>query len=81
MKTLLTFTMHFKSIWKFLQIFVALNFIRTLFVFKVHVLSCLIFTVDLTVTRCCQIVSEDFVNFCGFLRKHELYQPQADSTS
>ena len=47
---------------------------RTFFAFKVHVLSCLIFTVDLTVTRCCQIVSEDFVNFCGLLRIRELYQ-------
>ena len=32
-----------------------------------------IFTVDLTVTTYCQIDSEDFVNFCGFLTKHELY--------
>ena len=31
-----------------------------------------IFTVDLTVTTSCQIDGEDFVNFCGFLRKHEL---------
>ena len=29
-----------------------------------------IFTVDLTL---CQIDGEDFVNFCGLLRKHELY--------
>ena len=29
-----------------------------------------IFTVDLTI---CQINGEDFVNFCGLLRKHELY--------
>ena len=32
-----------------------------------------IFTVDLTVTTYCQINGEDFVNFCGLLRKHELY--------
>ena len=32
-----------------------------------------IFTVDLTVTTYCQI-DEDFVNFCGLLRKRELYQ-------
>ena len=32
-----------------------------------------IFTVDLTLCSKCQIVGEDFVNFCGFLRKHELY--------
>ena len=33
-----------------------------------------IFTVDLTVTTYCQIDGEDFVNFCGLLRKCELYQ-------
>ena len=32
-----------------------------------------IFTVDLTVTTYCQIYGEDFVNFCGLLRKRELY--------
>ena len=32
-----------------------------------------IFTVDLTLCSKCQIDGEDFVNFCGFLRKHELY--------
>jgi hypothetical protein len=32
-----------------------------------------IFTVDLTVTTYCQIVSEDFFNFRGLLRKRELY--------
>ena len=31
-----------------------------------------IFTVDLTLCSKCQIVSEDFVKFCGLLRKHEL---------
>ena len=31
-----------------------------------------IFTVDLTLCSKCQIDSEDFVNFCGLLRKHEL---------
>ena len=30
-----------------------------------------IFTVDLTLCSKCQIDSEDFVNFCGLLRKHE----------
>ena len=29
--------------------------------------------VDLTVTTYCQIDGEDFVNFCGLLRKRELY--------
>ena len=32
-----------------------------------------IFTVDLTVTTYCQIDGEDFLNFCGLLRKRELY--------
>ena len=32
-----------------------------------------IFTVDLTVTTYCQIDGEDFVKFCGLLRKCELY--------
>ena len=31
-----------------------------------------IFTVDLTLCSKCQIDNEDFVNFCGILRKHEL---------
>ena len=31
-----------------------------------------IFIVDLTLCRKCQIESEDFVNFCGLLRKQEL---------
>ena len=35
-----------------------------------------IFTVDLTVTTYCQIDGEDFVNFCGLLRKRELYNAQ-----
>ena len=30
------------------------------------------FAADLTVTTCCQIDGEDFVNFCGLLRKREL---------
>ena len=32
-----------------------------------------IFPVDLTLCSKCQTVGEDFVNFCGLLRKHELY--------
>ena len=32
-----------------------------------------IFTIDLTLSSKCQIISEDFINFCGLLRKHELY--------
>ena len=35
-----------------------------------------IFTVDLTLCSKCQIDGEDFVDFCSFLRKHELYQHQ-----
>ena len=31
-----------------------------------------IFTVDFTVTTYCQIDGEDFVNFCGLLRKRDL---------
>ena len=31
-----------------------------------------IFNADLTLRSKCQIDSEDFVNFCGLLRKHEL---------
>ena len=31
-----------------------------------------IFTVDLTLTTQRQIDGEDFVNFCGLLKKHEL---------
>ena len=30
------------------------------------------FTVDLSLCSKCQIVGEDFVKFCGFLRKREL---------
>ena len=33
-----------------------------------------IFTVDLTLCSKCQIDGEDFVIFCGSLRKHELYR-------
>ena len=33
-----------------------------------------IFTGDLTLTTYCQIDGEDFFNFCGLLRKDELYQ-------
>ena len=31
-----------------------------------------IFTTDLTICSKCQMDDEDFVNFCGLLRKHEL---------
>ena len=34
-----------------------------------------IFTADLTLCSTCQIDGEDFINFCGLLRKHELYVP------
>ena len=33
-----------------------------------------IFTIDLTLCSKCQIDGEDFVIFCGLLRKHELYK-------
>ena len=32
-----------------------------------------IFIIDLTLCSKCQTNGEDFVNFCGLLRKHELY--------
>ena len=32
-----------------------------------------IFTIDLTLCSKCQIYGEDFVNFRGLLRRHELY--------
>ena len=32
-----------------------------------------IFTVDLAVCSKCQIDGEDFVKFCGLLKKHKLY--------
>ena len=35
-----------------------------------------IFTVNLTLCKC-QIDCEDFVNFCGLPRKHELYKLKA----
>ena len=35
-----------------------------------------IFTVDFTLCSKCQIDCEDFVKFCGLLRKHELYLDQ-----
>ena len=34
-----------------------------------------IFTIDFTVTTYRQIDGEDFFNFCGLLRKFELYLP------
>ena len=40
-----------------------------------------IFTVDLTLCSKCQIDGEDFVNFCGILRKHELYMSALASKS
>ena len=33
-----------------------------------------IFNFDLTLCSKCQIDGEDFINFGGLLRKHELYQ-------
>ena len=33
-----------------------------------------IFTVNLILCSKCQIDGEDFVSFCGLLRKHELYK-------
>ena len=38
-----------------------------------------IFTVDLTICSKCQIVGEDFVNFCGLLVKYELYRINSET--
>ena len=35
-----------------------------------------IFTVDLTLCSKRQIVGENFINFCGLLRKHKLYKTE-----
>ena len=40
-----------------------------------------IFTVDLMFTTKRQIDGEDFINFCGLLRKHELYLFKLGTTS
>ena len=37
-----------------------------------------IFTVDLMLCSKCQIDGEDFVSFCGLLKKHELYDSFPD---
>ena len=37
-----------------------------------------IFTVNLTLCSKCQIYGEDFANFCGLLRKYELYYPKEE---
>ena len=54
-----------------------MDFIRTIFIKFVFSKKAAkideIFTVDLTLCSKCQIDGEDFVNFCGLLRKHELY--------
>ena len=39
-----------------------------------------IFIVDLTLCSKYQIYGEDFVNFCGLLRKHKLYMYRKEST-
>ena len=38
-------------------------------------------TVDLTLCSKCQIDGEDFVNFCGLLSKHELYNHKQERMS
>ena len=59
---------------KFLPIITCLNFILLVkFMFSKKATKIdEIFTVDLTLCSKCQINDEDFVNFCGLLRKHEL---------
>ena len=39
-----------------------------------------IFTANLTLCSKCQIDGEDFVNFSGLIRKHELYKNLLDYT-
>ena len=53
--------------------FVLGSFVHCMFSKKVTKID-EIFIVDLTVTTYCQIDSEDFVNFCGLLRKRKLYK-------
>ena len=50
---------------------VALNLLKFMFSVKATKID-EIFITDLTLCSACQIVGEDFVNFCGLLRKHEL---------
>ena len=38
-------------------------------------------TVNLTLCSKCQIAGEDFVSFCGLLRKHELYLTPGSTTT
>ena len=54
-----------------LNVFLKSNFVKFVFSKKATKID-KIFTVDLTFTTLCQIDGEDFVNFCGLLRKHEL---------
>ena len=39
-----------------------------------------IFTFNLKLNIYCQIDGEDFINFCGLLRKHKLYSKMALAT-
>ena len=50
------------------------NFLLKFMFFKKATKIDEIFTFDLMVTTYCQIDSEDFVNFCGLLKKYELYE-------
>ena len=63
---------------RFFQIMCAYQKVRTLkFMFSEKATKIEeIFTVNLTLCSKCQIDGEDFVNFCGLLRKHELYSTQ-----
>ena len=49
------------------------------FMFSKKATKIKIFTVHLTLCSKCQIDGEDFVNFCGLLRKHELYEKKLRS--
>jgi hypothetical protein len=50
---------------------VALNLLKFMFSVKATKIDEILIT-DFTLCSACQIVGEDFVNFCGLLRKHEL---------
>ena len=55
------------------QEFIPLGFFRLKFIFSKKATKIdKIFTIDLTFTTYRQINSEDFINFCGLLRKYKL---------
>ena len=56
-----------------MKIHKCLNFIVVKFMFSQKATKIdKLFTVHLTLCSKCQIDGEDFINFCGLLREHEL---------